>query len=149
MSSVEALLQNKGDSVWSVAPTDSVYDALQLMADKNIGAVLVLEDGNPVGIFSERDYARSIVLHGKVSRTTGVAEVMSRRLFYVRPDQTIEECMALMSEKHLRHLPVIENERLAGVISIGDVVNAVIAKQNLKLKCLHNQITGYDQFQRF
>jgi CBS domain-containing protein len=149
MESVKTLLKAKGKEIWSVSPEASVYDALELMSEKNIGAVLVLENDKPVGIFSERDYARSVVLKGRVSRTTPIAEIMSREIYYVRPEQSIEDCMALITEKHLRHLPVIDGERLIGLISIGDAVKAVISRQEYKIRQLENCITGYDQFHRF
>lgn len=149
MESVKMLLDRKGNHVWSVNPEDSVYDALELMSNKDIGAVLVLDKGKPVGIFSERDYARSVVLKGRVSRTTPIAEIMSRDVYYVRPEQSIEDCMALITEKHLRHLPVLQGDELLGLISIGDVVKAVISRQEYKIRQLENCITGYDQFQRF
>jgi len=149
METVGAVLESKGDSVWSVAPGDSVYEALELMSNKNVGAVLVVENDKPVGIFSERDYARSVVLKGRVSRTTPVDQIMSRVVYYVGPEHTIEECMALLSDKHLRHLPVIDDERLLGLISIRDMVKAVISRKDSKIRRLENTITGYDQFHRY
>jgi CBS domain-containing protein len=143
MSSVREILQTKGRATWSVAADDSVYDALKLMADKNIGAVLVTEADELVGILSERDYARKVILKGKASRDTPVREIMTEHVYYVRPDQTSDECLALMTDKHIRHLPVIENEKLVGVISIGDVVKAVISKQEFLIEQLENYITGH------
>ena len=142
MQTVNQLLQAKGYDVWSVPPDANIFDALRLMADKDVGALLVLEGGKVVGIFSERDYARKIVLHGKASRDTPVAEVMTRRVFYVRPDQTIEDCMALMSDKHIRHLPVIQDGALVGVISIGDVVKSIISEQQFMIEQLEQYITS-------
>jgi len=142
MKTIRRLLESKGRDIWSARPDTSVYDALQLMAEHNVGALLVLEADNLVGIFSERDYARKVVLKGKTSRGTTVGEIMSRRVSYVRTDQTIEESMALMTDKHIRHLPVLEDEKLVGVISIGDVVKAVISEQEFLIGQLENYITG-------
>src|ERR671925_1964562 len=108
MTIVNQLLQAKGPDIWSIAPDSSVYDAIKLMADKEIGALLVLEAGKLVGIVSERDYARKVILQGKSSRNTPVREIMTSKVFYVRPEQSIEECMALMTDKHIRHLPVLQ-----------------------------------------
>jgi CBS domain-containing protein len=141
-TTVRQILYSKGADVWGVTPEMLVIDALRLMAEKNVGAVLVLRGEDLVGIFSERDYARKVVLSGKSSKDTPVAEVMSSRVVYVRPDQTTEECMALMTDKHIRHLPVIEEGRLWGVISIGDVVKAIVADQRFTIKQLENYITG-------
>jgi CBS domain-containing protein len=142
MKTVGELLQAKGYDIWSVAPDDSVYDALQLMADKNVGAVLVTEAGNLVGIVSERDYARKVILKGKTSKDTPVREIMTEKVVYVRPDQTSDECMVLMTDKRVRHLPVIENDQLIGIISIGDVVKAIMSHQEFMLEQLENYITG-------
>jgi CBS domain-containing protein len=142
MKTVRELLQDKGYDIWSVGPDDSVYDALKLMADKNVGAVLVTEAGNLVGILSERDYARKVILKGKTSKDTPVREIMTEKVVYVRPDQTSDECMALMTDKRVRHLPVIENGQLIGIISIGDVVKEIISHQEFMLEQLENYITG-------
>ncbi len=142
MTTVRQILQQKGTNVWSVPPEATVYEALELMAEKNIGAVLVLDGERVAGIFSERDYARRVALHGKSSRTTPVREVMTSKVYYVRPDHTIEECMALMTEKRIRHLPVMEDGRLVGIISIGDVVKAMISQQQFIIEQLEHYITG-------
>jgi CBS domain-containing protein len=142
MKTVRELLQAKGYDIWSVTPDDSVYDALKLMADKNVGAVLVTEAGNLVGILSERDYARKVILKGKTSKDTPVREIMTEKVVYVRPDQTSDECMAVMTDKRVRHLPVIENGQLIGIISIGDVVKEIISHQEFMLEQLENYITG-------
>lgn len=126
--------------VYAVGPDDTVFDALHLMAQVNIGAVLVLEDGQVRGIMSERDYARKMVLHGKSSRETHVREVMTTRVITVEPDRTCGECMALMTEKHIRHLPVMDQGRLTGVISIGDVVRAVVREQQATISTLEQYI---------
>jgi CBS domain-containing protein len=142
MTTVSQLLRNKGGAVWSVSPETSVYHALELMADKNIGAVLVLDGAKLAGIFSERDYARKIILHGKASKDTPVKDIMTSKVVTVRPDQTIETCMALMTDKHFRHLPVVDGDQVVGVISIGDVVKAVIAEQEFRIEQLESYITG-------
>lgn len=139
---VRQILQNKGHTVWSIAPDASVYEALQLMAEKNIGALVVLEAGELVGIFSERDYARKVILKGKSSKDTPVREIMTPKVIYVRPNHTIEDCMALMTDKHIRHLPVLDNGRLVGIISIGDVVKAIISEQEFIIEQLESYITG-------
>ncbi len=142
MITVYHILQGKGNQVWSVSPDTLVYDALKLMADKNLGAVLVVEQGKLVGIFSERDYARKVILMGKSSKEIPVKEIMTEQVLYVRPNHSIEECMALMTNKRIRHLPVLEGEQLVGVISIGDVVKAFISEQEFVIKQLENYITG-------
>ena len=142
MKTIRQLLEGKGHDVVSATPNTSVYEALELMAENNIGALLVLEADNLVGIFSERDYARKVVLRGKSSRGTVLGEIMSQEVACVRPAQTIQECMALMTDKHIRHLPVLEDEKLVGVISIGDVVKAVISEQEFLIGQLENYITG-------
>lgn len=141
MTIVKQILDGKGREVWSVRPDHTIYEALELMAEKNIGAVLVMEDEKLVGIFSERDYARKIILQGKASRDTPVREAMTSRVFAVRPDQAVNGCMALMTEKRIRHLPVMREERVVGVISIGDVVKAVISEQAETIKHLEDYIT--------
>jgi len=142
MRTVRDLLRGKGYDVWSIGPEASVYEALKLMAEKNIGAVLVMDAGNLVGIMSERDYARKVILKGKSSKDTPVREIMTEKVLCVRPDQTTEECMALMTNKRVRHLPVIEGDRVIGVISIGDVVKAIISDQEFMIEQLANYITG-------
>jgi len=142
MKTVRELLRNKGHQVYSIGPDASVYEALTLMAEKDVGALLVLDAGQLVGILSERDYARKIVLKGKTSRETPVREIMTERVVWVRPDQTIEDCMALMTNKRIRHLPVLEAGRLIGVISIGDVVKDIISEQEFIIGQLENYITG-------
>ena len=142
MNTVRQLLQAKGHEIWSARPDTSVFDALQMMAEHNIGALVVLDEGGLVGIFSERDYARKVVLKGKSSRETSVGEIMSQRVSCVGTDQTIDECMALMTDKRIRHLPVLEDDQLVGVISIGDVVRAVISEKEFIIGQLENYITG-------
>ncbi len=143
MITLKQFLEHKGGEIWSVTSASSVLGALQKMAEKNIGALLVIDEGKLVGILSERDYARKVALMGKVSRDTAVREIMTERVLYVRPDESIEDCMALMTEKHFRHLPVIDNkEKILGMISIGDVVRIVISKQKFIIAQLENYISG-------
>ena len=142
MSIVREILQEKGDQVWSVSPETTVFDALRLMADKNIGALLVLDGEKLTGIFSERDYARKVILKGKTSKETAVREIMTSVVVTVLPQQSVEECMLLMTENRVRHLPVMEGERLVGMISIGDVVKAIISDKEFMIKQLENYITG-------
>ncbi len=140
MHFVSELLRVKGHEVWSVAPDISVYDSLKLMADKNVGALLVLEADKLIGIFSERDYARRVILQGKSSKDTRVEEIMSLEVTSVHPGQSIEECMALMTNKRIRHLPVLEGNHLVGMISIGDVVKVIISEREDMIKHLENYI---------
>ncbi len=142
MTFVSQLLSAKGTDVWSVTPEYTVFAALVLMAEKEVGALLVLDGESLVGVFSERDYARKVILRDKSSRDTPVSEVMSAPVIVVRPDQSIDECMSLMTEKRTRHLPVLENEKLIGLISIGDVVKAVILDREAVIGQLEGYITG-------
>ncbi len=142
MAAVGDLLRAKESAVWHTTPDTTVYEGLELMARKNVGALLVVESGRLVGIFSERDYARKIVLKGKFSRETPIREVMTEKLITVDPEETVERCMELMTEMHIRHLPVLEDGDLVGVISIGDVVKSLIAEQKATIKHLENYITG-------
>lgn len=141
MTIVKQMLAKKPD-IYSVRPDTTVLDALRLMAEKNIGAVLVLDGDKLAGIFSERDYARKVVLHGKTSKDTPVREIMSTHLVTTDPSATSGQCMALMTEARVRHLPVLENERVVGVISIGDVVKAVVEEQEFTIHQLENYITS-------
>jgi CBS domain-containing protein len=142
MKTVKHLLQDKGEGTWSTTPDSFVYDALKLMAEKRVGALLVLEAGKLVGILSERDYARKVILQGKSSLDTPVKEIMTANVISVHPEQTIEECMALMTDKRIRHLPVLVDDQVVGVVSIGDVVKAEIAEKDFLIKQLQNYITG-------
>jgi CBS domain-containing protein len=139
---VRQILESKGYDVWSVAPDITIYEALQLMAERDVGAMLVMEEGELIGIFSERDYARKVALEGKSSRETPVRDGMTSRVFYVRPDDTVEGCMALMTDRRIRHLPVLEDERVVGVISIGDVVKGMISQQANTIYYLESYITN-------
>jgi CBS domain-containing protein len=142
MKTVADLLRGKGHTILSVSPDIPVFEALTVMAEKNVGALLVLDGDRLVGILSERDYARKVILKGKSSREIPVREIMISHVLYVRPQQTIEDCMALMTDKRVRHLPVFDGETLVGVISIGDVVKAIIAEQSFVIEQLQNYITG-------
>lgn len=142
MKTVMQVLETKGNQIWSIAPDRSVYDALQVMAEKEVGALVVLEGGKLVGILSERDYARKVILKGLSSPQTPVQNIMTTKVVYARPEQTIEEAMALMTDKRCRHLPVMEGERLLGVLSIGDLVKASIAEKQFIINQLENYITG-------
>jgi CBS domain-containing protein len=142
MRKVRDILETKGRDVWSIEPGASVYDAMKLMADKGIGALLVMEGPKLVGIISERDYARKIILQGRSSPTTEVREIMTPRVAYVEPDRNVEECMALMTDKRIRHLPVMEQGQVCGVISIGDLVKAIIAEQKFIIEQLERYISG-------
>ncbi|HEX9617190.1 MAG TPA: CBS domain-containing protein [Anaerolineales bacterium] len=142
MITVKQLIQAKGNAVWSITPDSTVYEALKLLAEKEVGALLVLENERLAGIISERDYARKVILKGKNSMDTPVREIMTSKVVTVRPDQTIDDCMALMTENRIRHLPVVEGDRLVGVISIGDVVKAIISQQEFVIEQLENYIIG-------
>jgi CBS domain-containing protein len=140
MKTLKQLLEAKGREVYSITPDARVFDALKLMADKSVGALIVMEGGRIVGILSERDYARKVILHGKSSHDIQVRDIMTSKVITVHPGQTVEECMTLMTEKHIRHLPVTEGERLIGVLSIGDLVKEVIAEQRQTIQQLESYI---------
>jgi len=142
MSTIREILKEKGSDVWSVTTENTVYEALSLMAEKSIGAVLVIDNNTLKGVMSERDYARKIILEGKSSKDVLVGEIMSPRVIYIDIDTNIEECMALMINKRVRHLPVYENNNLAGIISIGDVVKMLIDEKEVVINELENYING-------
>jgi CBS domain-containing protein len=143
MTTVAQILKTKPDpSVATISPEASVFEAVQKMAEKNIGALVVMEGGKVVGMVTERDYARKIALMARSSRDTPVRDIMSTRVMYVRPDQTNEECMALMTENRLRHLPVMQAERMVGLISIGDLVKDIISEQKMIIEQLEHYIAG-------
>jgi CBS domain-containing protein len=139
---IVSILNNKDDHIWSVGPDETVYDAIALMADKRIGALLVVSERRLIGIITERDYARKVILHGRSSRDTQVREIMTSSLITVTPDHTVDECMRVVTEHRIRHLPVLDNERLVGLISIGDLVNSIIEAQAQTINHLHSYITG-------
>lgn len=140
MKTVKQLLEVKGRAVHGITPDASVFDAIKLMAEKGIGALVVLEAGRLAGMVSERDYARKVILVGRSSQTTAVRDIMTDKVVTVRSEQTVEDCMALMTEKRIRHLPVVDSGRLAGVVSIGDLVKEVIADREETIKHLESYI---------
>jgi CBS domain-containing protein len=140
--SIEVILNQKSRQIWSVAPDATVYDAVALMAEKNIGALVVVENGSLVGVISERDYTRKVMLRGKRSRETLVREIMTTQLTTVDPKQSVDDCLRFMTEKRIRHLPVVKDGEIAGVISIGDLVKHVISAQSATLDQLERYISG-------
>jgi CBS domain-containing protein len=142
MTTVAQLLALKGNKVFSTSPSSTVYDAIKTMADENIGALAVVDNGRLVGIFTERDYARKVILRGKASPTTTIREVMSANPICVYPSHTVEQCMALMTQKTFRHLPVLEANRMVGMISIGDLVKSIIQEQEFIIDQLAHYIQG-------
>ena len=142
MNNVRHILQVKGDDLWTITPDTTVYDALRLMADKDVGALLVMDSGRLVGILSERDYARKVILFNKASRETLVREIMTTQLFTIHPDQTVQESMELMTARRVRHLPVVDGEQVLGVISIGDVVKDIIYQQRRTIRDYETRMTN-------
>jgi CBS domain-containing protein len=142
MRSVNDILQEKGTQVYAISPDAKVYEALQMMADKNVGALMVIEEDTAVGLISEMDYARKIVLKGKLSKDVAVREIMTADMICVGPDDDVEYCMELMTEKRVRHLPVFKNDQLIGIISIGDIVKAIIEHKEEIIEQLENYIKG-------
>ena len=139
---ISSLLHHKGSKVWHISPEATVFDAIQIMADKNIGALLVMSHGLLVGIFTERDYTRKIALAGKTSRETRVKEILSHKIITARPGDSIEDCMRLMTENRVRHLPVVQDEKVHGVVSIGDLVNWIISAQDATIAQMEQYIAG-------
>ena len=142
MAKVRNILQSKGHAIFSVDSNTFVYRAIELMCEKNIGGLLIVDDGKLCGIFTERDYARKLILKGKSSKDTPIRDLMTAHLITVTPDSSIEDCMRIMSGKKIRHLPVLENDKLVGLISIGDVVRFVIDEQKSIIEHLEHYITG-------
>jgi len=142
MSTIKQILDTKGYAVWSIHPQASVFAAIQQMAEKEVGALVVVEGDAVVGIISERDYARKVTLKGRLSRETAVRDIMTADVIYVRLDQSIEECMSIVTEKRIRHLPVLDGGRLVGIISIGDLVKTIIAEQQFIIEQLEHYISG-------
>ena len=140
MTTLKMLLKDKGHDVWSVHPDDTVLDAIKMLAEKDIGALIVIKDDKPVGIFTERDYARNVYLKGKSSLDTAVRDVMVTPVICVKPDQSVNECMALMTERRFRHLPVMDGDELVGMVSIGDLVKSVIAEQQFTIEQMEQYI---------
>ena len=142
IDTISAVLHNKGNAVWFVAPGATVYEALQVMADKNTGALLVMQDDKLLGMISERDYTRKVILQGKSSKQTLVREIMTSPVITVGPEHRVDDCMRLMTDNRIRHLPVVQGEKVLGVISIGDLVNWIISAQEATIDQLENYITG-------
>jgi CBS domain-containing protein len=143
MQTIRKILSEKGNDVWSTSPGATVYEALQLMADKDVGALPVLDHEKLVGIFSERDYARKVILLGKTSKKTFVREIMTPHVVYATPDMTNEQGLTLMTAKHIRHLPVVEGEEMTGMVSIGDLVRSIISEQKEMITQLEQYILHY------
>ena len=139
---IDKILRQKDSQIWSIHPDATIYDAIKLMAEKNVGALLVMENGKLVGIVSERDYSRKVMLRGKTSRNSYVREIMTTNLTTAHPRETIEDCLRFMTDKHIRHLPVVDGEDLRGVVSIGDLVKEVISSQSATLEQLRDYISG-------
>ena len=139
---ISSLLHHKGASLWSIAPEATVYEAIKLMAEKNIGALLVMSGDRLAGLFTERDYTRKVVLHGKTSKETRVWEIMPKEIISVTPDDSVEDCMRLMTEKRVRHVPVVADNKVTGIISIGDLVNWIISTQNAAIEQMEQYIAG-------
>jgi CBS domain-containing protein len=139
---ISEILSHKGSQVWSISPEATVFDAIHLMADKNIGALLVTQDENLLGILTERDYTRKVALKGKSSKQTAVKEILSGQVIHVAPENTVEDCMRLMTDHRVRHLPVLEAGRILGVVSIGDLVNWIITAQSSTIHQLQTYISG-------
>lgn len=140
MKTIRQLLKVKGRNIWTVAPQSSVFDALQIMAEKDVGALLVVKGKTLVGVFSERDYARKVILHGRSSKEILVSEIMSSPPIFIEPDNTVDQGLALMSAKHVRHLPVMEKNRLIGVVTIGDLVKSLMDEQKVVIDHLEKHI---------
>jgi len=139
---VRLLLDKKGRAVWSISPQETVYRAVQMMSERQVGALIVLSGSHLAGIVSERDYARKVILKGRNSQFTSVGEIMTTPVLYVNPEQTLDECMRLMTTRRIRHLPVVDREAVVGVLSIGDVVNWIVSSQQQTIKHLSNYING-------
>jgi CBS domain-containing protein len=142
MTTVGNLLTSKSSEIWSIAPDNYVFEALEMMAEKNVSGLLILENDKLIGIFTERDYARKLILKGRSSKNTKVREMMTKDILYVKTQNTIEDCMTLMTAKRIRHLPVIDSNRLIGIVTIGDLVKQIISEQQTTIHQLENYISG-------
>jgi len=143
MLRIKDLLEGKGRSIWSIDPGQSVYQAIEMMALKSVGALTVLDDkGTLVGIISERDYARKVILQGKSSKQTAVSEIMTREVVSITEDKKVDECMVLMTNRRIRHLPVVEDKQVTGMISVGDLVKSIISEQDYKIEQLERYVRG-------
>ena len=142
MPTIKDILKAKGHDVYSISPNAKVFDALELMADKGVGALVVLKERRIVGVISERDYARKVILMGKFSKDTPVQDIMTSEIICISPDQVPEGCLALMTDKHVRHMPVLENDQLVGIVSIGDLVKSIISDQKLRIDQLEHYVRG-------
>jgi CBS domain-containing protein len=140
MNFVSQILKNKGNKIWSIAPGETAYKALQIMAEENLGCLLVIDKRKIIGIFTERDYARKVILKGKSSKTTPVSELMTKEVLFVDPGTPVENCMALMTEKCVRHLPVMDKKQLVGLVTVGDVVKQLIVDQKFKIQELERYL---------
>jgi len=139
---IRDILKKKGHEVWSITPESTVYRAIEVMADKHVGALVVIDGDKVVGIISERDYARRVILSGRSSKETRVEEIMASPVIFVEPNHAVDECMRIMTNNHIRHLPVIQQERVIGIVSIGDLVNWIISAQDHTIRLLENYVTG-------
>ena len=145
MNTIGQLLESKGKDIWTIAPNATVFEGLRIMAKRNVGALLVIDKDNLVGIFSERDYARKVILEGKSSKDTAVGELMTKDVYYIDPKNTLQESMAVMTARHIRHMPVLDKDRLVGMVTLGDVVKQIIAEQEFTIRELEKYISGsYD-----
>lgn len=146
MSTIEKLVSTKGENIWIISPDDSVYAAIKLMNERQVGALPVVVDEKLVGIISERDYARKVILQNRTSQDTLVKDIMTERVYHVKPTQKIDECMAIMSEYHIRHLPIVSQGKLCGMIAIGDVVKYIISDQKFKIEQLENTLSWGESY---
>ena len=142
MNTIGQLLESKGKDIWTIAPNATVFEGLRIMAKRNVGALLVIDKDNLVGIFSERDYARKVILEGKSSKDTAVGELMTKDVYYIDPKNTLQESMAVMTARHIRHMPVLDKDRLVGMVTLGDVVRQIIAEQEFTIRELEKYISG-------
>jgi CBS domain-containing protein len=142
MNTIGQLLESKGKDIWTIAPNATVFEGLRIMAKRNVGALLVIDKDNLIGIFSERDYARKVILEGKSSKDTAVGELMTKDVYYIDPKNTLQESMAVMIARHIRHMPVLDKDRLVGMVTLGDVVKQIIAEQEFTIRELEKYISG-------